>query len=142
MSSPAPPAPRVPGLPSGLVAVVKRACPTCELVAPVLRELAARLPLTVYTQDDLAFPDGLAPRDDTGLAVSYHHRIGRGPALLRVDDGVEVERAIGWHRGDWERLAGVSGLGAGLPEWRPGCGSRSVDPDVAPELAVRFEAHK
>ena len=131
-----------PALPSGLVAVVKRACPTCETVAPVLRQLAECAQLTVYTQDDLAFPEGLAPRDDTGLAVSWHHRIETVPTLLRVEDGAEVERAIGWHRGEWEKLTGVDGLGEGLPEWRPGCGSRSVDPDVAPDLAVRFEGHR
>ena len=47
-----------PPLPDGLVAFVKRACPTCEVVAPVLAQLAreASLPLTVYTQDDPAFP--------------------------------------------------------------------------------------
>jgi hypothetical protein len=133
---------RAPVLPSGLVAVVKRACPTCETVAPVLRDLAARTVLTVYTQDDLGFPDGLTPEDDTGLAVSYHHAIETVPTLLRVENGVEVERAVGWHRGDWEKLTGIAGLGAGLPDWRPGCGSKSVDPDVAPELAVRFGAHR
>jgi len=36
-------------LPDGLVAIVKRDCPTCRLVAPVLAELADRdVPLTVY----------------------------------------------------------------------------------------------
>ena len=131
-----------PALPSGLVAVVKRACPTCETVAPVLRELAARTALTVYTQDDLGFPEGLSAIDDTGLAVSYQHQIETVPTLLRVENGAEVERAVGWHRGDWEKLTGITGLGAGLPEWRPGCGSKSVDPDIAPELAVRFERPK
>ena len=135
-------APRVPALPSGLVAIVKRECPTCVTVAPVLRELAARAVLTVYTQDDLAFPEGLAPEDDTGLAVSYHHRIETVPTLIRVENGVEAERTVGWHRGDWEKLTGIGGLGAGLPEWRPGCGSKSVAPEIAAELAVRFEAHK
>ncbi|TMA36253.1 MAG: thioredoxin family protein [Deltaproteobacteria bacterium] len=133
---------RVPALPSGLVAVVKRECPTCVTVAPVLRELAARTALTVYTQDDLGFPEGLSPEDDTGLAVSYHHQIETVPTLIRVENGVEAERAVGWHRGDWEKLTGIAGLGAGLPEWRPGCGSRSVDPDIAPELGVRFEGHQ
>jgi hypothetical protein len=131
-----------PTLPSGLVAIVKRECPTCEVVAPVLREIAERTALTVYTQDDLSFPEGLTPRDDTGLAVSYHHRVETVPTLIRVEDGAEVDRALGWHRGEWEKLTGIEGLGAGLPEWRPGCGSRSVDPDIAPELAVRFERHR
>lgn len=131
-----------PPLPSGLVAVVKRECPTCELVAPVLRDLDARTELTVYTQDDVAFPEGVSPVDDTGLAVSYHHRIETVPTLLRIEDGREVGRALGWHRGDWEQLTGLTDLGPDLPEWRPGCGSKSVDPDIAPDLAVRFEAHR
>jgi len=40
-----------------LVAIVKRDCPTCRLVAPVLAELAdGALPLTVYSQDDPRSP--------------------------------------------------------------------------------------
>jgi len=133
------PSPR-PALPSGLVAVVKRDCPTCVLVAPVLAELAARTRLTVYSQDDPEFPEGLDAVDDSDLEVSYRHEIEAVPTLLRVEDGVEVERAVGWQRDDWEKLTGARGLGAGLPDWRPGCGSRSVDPDLRPGLRVRFEA--
>jgi hypothetical protein len=121
--------------------VVKRDCPTCVLVAPVLAELAARTKLTVYTQDDPTFPEGLDAVDDRDLEVSYHHEIEAVPTLLRVEDGVEVGRAVGWQRADWEKLTGATGLGAGLPDWRPGCGSRSVDPDVRPGLRVRFEAN-
>ncbi|MDH4075522.1 MAG: thioredoxin family protein [Acidimicrobiia bacterium] len=129
-----------PVLPDGLVAVVKRDCPTCVLVAPVLDELAARgAALTVYTQDDLAFPLTAVPvADDTNLAVSWHHGIETVPTLIRVKDGSEVERTVGWSRSHWEALAHVEGLGAGLPEMRPGCGSLSLDPDLADVLAVRF----
>ncbi len=129
-----------PALPSGLVAFVKRDCPTCRLVEPVLAELAQRTRLRVYCQDDPGFPKGVDVVDDTALAVSWRHRIEAVPTLLRVEDGVERERVLGWDRKEWERLCGVEGLGAGLPEWRPGCGSRSVDPDLAPELAARFGA--
>ena len=123
-----------PALPSGLVAVVKRDCPTCELVVPVLADLAERESLTIYTQDDPSFPDGLASVDDRQLDFSYHHEIEAVPTLLRVDAGREVERTVGWHRGDWEKLTGLRGLGDGLPDSRPGCGSRSQDPDLLPEL--------
>ena len=60
----------------GLVAFVKRDCPTCQLVVPVLEELAddPDVALTVYTQDDPTFPAGLAPVDDTSLDVSFAHR--------------------------------------------------------------------
>ena len=133
------PRPGAPALPAGLVAIVKRDCPTCELVAPVLGELAARGGLTVYSQDDPSFPSGLGAVDDTSLEVSWHHEIEAVPTLLKVAaDGSEEQRAVGWHREEWESLSGLTGLGAELPDWRPGCGSRSVDPDLAPDLAVRF----
>ncbi|MEN8185277.1 MAG: thioredoxin family protein, partial [Myxococcota bacterium] len=137
------PRPDAPALPPGLVAVVKRDCPTCVLVAPVLRELAARTPLTVYSQDDPDFPPDMRPEDDSSLRVSWHHEIEAVPSLLRVDeDGREQARVVGWQRAEWESLSGVPGLGPDLPEWRPGCGSRSVDPDLAPELAARFAGHR
>jgi hypothetical protein len=126
-------------LPDGLVAVVKRDCPTCELVAPVLAGLAAGGGLTVYCQDDPSFPPGVGGVvDDRDLAVSWHHGIETVPTLLRVEGGREVARTVGWSRPDWEDLTGVSPLGADLPGFRPGCGSLSVDPDRADELRVRF----
>ena len=129
-----------PALPDGIVAFVKRDCPTCELVAPLLAELSGRVRLAVYSQDDPAFPVGVEVVDDTTLAASWHYQVEAVPTLLRVEGGVEKERAVGWHRGEWEALCGVPGLGPELPEWRPGCGSLSVDPDRAVELAVRFGA--
>ena len=133
-----------PRLPDGLVAVVKRDCPTCCLVAPVLGEIAAGgRALTVYTQDDPEFPPAVAPRiDDHELVVSWHHHIETVPTLLRVEHGVEVARTEGWSRADWEALAGVTPLGAGLPPHRPGCGSRSVDPSLTDALRARFEGDR
>ncbi len=128
-----------PMLPSGVVAFVKRDCPTCELVVPVLAEIAKRSKLTIFSQDDPAFPEGLDAQDETGLALSWHHGIEAVPTLLRVEEGVEVVRAVGWHRGDWEALTGIRDLGPGLPDSRPGCGSLSVDPTREPELRARFE---
>lgn len=128
-----------PPLPSGLVAFVKRDCPTCVLVAPVLEQIAARAKLTVFSQDDPSFPEGLDAQDETDLARSWHHGIEAVPTLLRVEDGAEVERVLGWHRGEWEALTGIGGLGPALPEMRVGCGSLSVDPTREPELRRRFE---
>jgi hypothetical protein len=119
-------------LPDGLVAIVKRDCPTCRLVEPVLHELAAGgESLTVVSQDDPAFPAGLAPLDDTALAVSFALDLDTVPTLLRLRDGREVDRTVGWSREQWEALTGRTGLGDGLPPQRPGCGSRTRDPDVA-----------
>ena len=125
----------------GLVAVVKRDCPTCELVQPVLRDLAARagLKLRVYSQDDPAFPEGVpGVIDDRPLAFSYRNRIEIVPTLLRFERGEEKARIFGWNRGDWQSLTGVKELGAALPENRPGCGAKNIEPGVVEELAARF----
>jgi hypothetical protein len=104
----------------------------------VLRELAKQVELSVYTQDDLAFPEGVESIDDRELEMSWHWDIEAVPTLIRVEDGEERERALGWQREEWQQLTGVEGLGAGLPDWRPGCGSLSVAPDRVDDLRVRF----
>jgi hypothetical protein len=124
---------------NGLVAVVKRDCPTCVLAAPVLGELAGRGTLVVYTQDDPSFPETVPERmDDTALDVSHRLRIETVPTLIRFELGREVERTVGWHRGDWERLTGITGLGPSLPEMRPGCGAKNVEPGTIERLKIRF----
>jgi hypothetical protein len=129
-----------PPLPDGIVIVVKRECETCQMVVPVLAQLDEATDLTVYTQDDPAFPAAPAATHDADLAVSWHHDIETVPTVIRVVDGVEVERTVGWKRDEWERVTGVDALGEGLPPMRPGCGSMSVDPDLVDELRVRFGA--
>jgi hypothetical protein len=127
-------------LPNGLIVVAKRECPTCLLVEPVLRELAdGEAPLTVYTQDDPAYAAGVGGviLDDT-LETSYRLGIEIVPTLIRVEDGREVERTYGWHRGDWQRITGRSNLGDDLPELRPGCGSKTLEPGIAEDLTIRF----
>ena len=110
--------------------MVKRDCPTCRLVEPVLRRLGA----AVWCQDDAAWFDG----DDTDLELSYRLGIETVPTLLRVQGGRETGRTVGWSREQWEELTGTPGLGDGLPEHRPGCGSLSVDPFRVDELEARY----
>ncbi len=123
-----------PVLPDGLVVVVKEECECCRMVAPLLPRLGA----AVYTQDDPMFPPDVAAIHDADLAVSWHHDIETVPTLIRVEHGAEVERTVGWLREDWQRISGVADLGADLPVMRPGCGSKSVDPDLVDSLRARF----
>jgi hypothetical protein len=117
-----------PELPDGLVAVVRAECPTCTLVRPVLDALGAH----VVSEDDQA-----------GLEMSYRLGVETVPTLLRVEHGRERERTVGWSRERWRALTGSpTAIGAGLPESRPGCGSRTLEPTVAEGLAVRFEGHR
>jgi hypothetical protein len=125
-------------LTDGWVAVVKRDCPTCVLVAPVLEQLAGKGRLTVYSQDDPSFPEGVGVVDDTDLEVSWRLRLTTVPTLIRVEGGQERERTEGWMRERWEALTGVTGLGPDLPDHRPGCGSKSVEWGVEQELERRY----
>lgn len=126
-------------LPDGLVAVVKTDCPTCVSVVPVLGALAGGGALTVVSQDG-DFPLAGAV-EDRGLDLSWRLAIETVPTLLRVEGGREVGRVAGWHRGRWEELTGTAGLGPGLPDVRPGCGSRTLEPGVAEALDVRHRGH-
>lgn len=126
-------------LADGYAVFVKASCPTCHLVAPALARLrAAGLPLTVYTQDDPAFPPGLDAVDDTDLRRSYEVGVEIVPTLLRIEGGAVAETLQGWSRPDWRRVTSVAEVGDGLPEHRPGCGSRTLDPGMPEELAARF----
>lgn len=130
-------------LPEGVVAFVHAECPTCRLVAPVLAELRARgVALTVYTQDDPDFPPGVDAVHDADLRVSWDSEVRAVPTLLRVVQGAVTESLEGWSRAHWERFTGLSGLGEGLPEFQPGCGSLSVDPGNAVWLARRFGSRR
>lgn len=123
----------------GWVAVVKRDCPTCRLVEPVLAQLDLAVGVAVYSQDDPSFPEKVARVvDDTDLDVSYRLGIEAVPTLLRFSGGEEKARTVGWSRAAWEELTGVAGLGEDLPDFRPGCGSRTLDPEVADALRVRY----
>ena len=123
----------------GLVLVVKRDCPTCQLIVPVAGALAERGMLNgLYSQDDPGFPEALVVIDDRDLEASFQLDIDIVPTLVRRKDGKETARAIGWHRGEWQNLTGLNDLGADLPDERPGCGSLSVAPGMAEELTARF----
>jgi hypothetical protein len=127
-------------LPDGLIVIAKRECPTCLLVEPLLHELAqGDLPLTVYVQDSDDYAAGLPGTvHDATLEQSYRLKAEFVPTLIRVEDGREVARTFGWHRGDWQQISGRPGLGAALPELRPGCASMTLDPGIAEALLLRF----
>ena len=81
---------------NGLIAIVKRDCPTCVMVTPVLQEILQTNDLKIYSQDDPKFPDGVdGVADDTTLDVSYTLDIEIVPTLVRFEDGKEIDRTYG-----------------------------------------------
>ncbi len=119
---------------------VKRDCPTCALVEPVLADLQGEgRALKVWCQDDPAFPASVTGvGEDADLEQSWRHAIETVPTVIRLEGGEERERTVGWDRAEWQRLFGADALAADLPDFRPGCGSKSVEPGMAETLALRF----
>ena len=118
--------------------IVKKDCPTCTLIEPLIPLLADQLDggLSVYVQDDPAFPDNFNAVDDRELEFSWRHGIEIVPTLLR-DDGEGSERVFGWDRAEWREFTGIGNLGEELAPHRPGCGSRTLDPGMPEKLAAR-----
>jgi len=131
-------------MPDGLIVVAKADCPTCRLVEPLLTELAAAGALTVYVQDSAEYAATL-PGTLYDQTLEHSWRLGAEfvPTLIRVENGQEVARTHGWHKGDWRAISGLGEtlgktLDEDLPEMRPGCGSKTLEPGIAESLELAF----
>jgi len=123
-----------PIFPDGLVVIVKRDCPTCVMVEPVLLALHSGFAgsVTMYSQDDPHFPESIGGAlDDRDLVASFSLDIDTVPTIVRFEGGHEVARAVGWSRDHWGAVSGIHSLGPELPPHRPGCGSLTHDPAIA-----------
>ena len=124
---------------TGFIAVVKRDCATCRLIEPVFCQLMNSAALQIHSQDDPSFPDSVNDViDERELELSYRLEIEIVPTLIQFQDGEEMARLVGWKRDEWRRLTSLPMLGAGLPEYSPGCGSKSVEPGMPEKLAYKF----
>ena len=124
---------------SGFLMVVKKDCNTCRLIETAIAELQNSCALRVISQDDPYFPAGVRDMiDDRELEWSYRLQIEMVPTLIECHDGVEQARLVGWLRDEWRSLTGLSTLGDGLPQFSPGCGSRTVEPGMPESLAYKY----
>ncbi|MGE0557233.1 MAG: thioredoxin family protein [Burkholderiales bacterium] len=109
-------------LQDGLVVFSKRGCPTCMMIEGEMQRAAGELRhFQVVSQDDPQFPSGVAAIvDDRELDHSWLNNIEFMPTLVRFEAGREVERVVGWDREGWQRLTGITDLGAQHPKIKPG----------------------
>ena len=123
--------------------VVKKDCPTCALIEPVIKQLLDTFnnSLTIYVQDDPSFPESGADKiDDSSLEFSYKQNIEIVPTLIRSGDGLDEQaRIFGWDKSQWQECTGSENLGANLADFKPGCGSKTQDPGMTEILTLRFD---
>jgi peroxiredoxin len=144
-----------------LLAFVKEDCPTCGLSMPLIeaahRAFGSAVDVWAIGQDTPG-NEILIERhaltvpmlDDDALAVSYAYDLDTVPSVFLADgQGHVLSSFIGFGRDDWrtllDELALLTTLDVpevdwdALPESRPGCGSRSVEPGIAERLAAEAE---
>ena len=122
--------------------VIKKDCPTCEMIETVLAELIATYPgkVTIYVQDDPSFPESIESKiDDTSLEFSYRNNIEIVPTLICSSESKESARTYGWDKAEWRRLTNLSSLGESLDSFKPGCGSKTLEPGMEEQLIARFD---
>jgi hypothetical protein len=150
-----------PGSGQALICFVKEDCPTCKTVMPILeachKAFGASIDVHLVGQnvdgnlqliDEFALSAPLL--DDSRLKVSFAYDVEIVPTLILSDpQGRELTRQEGFVREEWQNL--LTGLSDVLelpapevdwkqfPEWRPGCGSLSVDPLIADRLQAEAE---
>ena len=112
------------------------------MIEPVLIELLAHYPgnVSVYVQDDPSFPKSLENKiDDTLLEFSYKNNIEIVPTLICSIQSKETDRTFGWDKLEWQKLTKLSSLGKDLDDFKPGCGSKTLEPGMEEHLAARFD---
>jgi hypothetical protein len=132
-----------------LLALVKHDCPVCDQLLPHLDAAAAGgAPVRILSQSDAGETEAQArrvgleatPALDEDLELSQRYDPDAVPALILLEAGEERGRVEGLHReriAELARRAGATLALDGLPEMRPGCASKTRDPDVAARLAAR-----
>lgn len=132
-----------------ILCFVKQDCPTCQLVMPVLQSLYsqdARIIAIGQTADgnqqmleeyQLTMP----LLDDSKLKVSFAFDIDTVPTTIAVDGNGNIgEHLIGFVKEEWQSFYKDQNINwEDLPDWRPGCGSLSVDPIIADRLRAEAE---
>jgi hypothetical protein len=132
-----------------LLAFVKHDCPVCDQVLPALDAVReAGIPLRILSQSDRADTAEQArrlelravPELDDELELSAEFDPDAVPAVVLLENGDESGRVEGLDRDALVALVARAGgqlSVEGLPERRPGCASKTRDPDVAARIAAR-----
>ncbi len=144
-----------------IVCFVKEDCPTCREVMPVIDSMAVAMAnqidffiLGQTLEGNKILEEEFSPSfsilDDSQLKVSFGADVETVPTLFVADSRGNIESSlVGFVKEDWRALVKELIVDNGLnepnvdwetlPDWRPGCGSLSVDPMHAEKLRAEAE---
>jgi len=152
---------RFPTARPSLIAFIKEDCHTCNLAAPLLEafhlawgEAADVLVLGQSTEGNDILQDRhgftLPFLDDSACKTSFAWDFEIVPAVYWIGaDGVVKTKLEGFVREEWQALdrqiaadldaAPAAIAWADLPDWRPGCGSKHLDPEIHDKLQAEAD---
>lgn len=152
---------RFPGKRASLICFVKDDCDTCNTAAPVLEALHKAYSDQVDVQLIAQSGDAnavFAKRhnlsmpilDDRSCKTAFEWDVESVPSVFWINaDGSTLSKFEGFIRADWETLAAdmsaqtalpIAQINwASLPEWRPGCGSKHLDPAIYDKLRAEAD---
>lgn len=139
----------IPGYQSGkraLLVFFETDCPTCQLALPYLNAISGHdVQVLGISQDDeeatrnfvrqmgIRYP----VQRDQGLALSRAYGPQSVPAIYLLDEAGQIENTlIGFDKKGLNELAATLGYepiapaNDGAPAWKPGCGSRHLEPQI------------
>ncbi len=144
-----------------LLCFLKDDCPTCQIALPILdafhRAYGEHIDIIAIDQSDPS--DGgvyvdqktdITILDDSRCKTAFDYDIETVPTLIfSGEQGIVETSVIGFVKQEWqsleERLGSASQRApaevhwSDLPDWRPGCGSKSLDPAINDRLRAEAE---
>lgn len=146
---------------ASLVCFVKEDCETCNTAAPVLEALhkafGSKVDVLLIAQSgdaNATFAERhsltMPLLDDSACKAAFEWDIESVPSVFWIDAAGAVQSHFeGFIRADWEALAAQMSTQTGLPAvqtdweslpaWRPGCGSKHLDPSVYDKLRAEAD---
>jgi len=144
-----------------LICFVKEDCETCNTAAPVINAFHTAYGDTANVWMVSQSADGsvilkdrhgltLPILDDSDLKTSFAYDFNIVPAVFWCPDGKAAETQFeGFVKQEWrdldQAIASTLGGSAGeidwdaLPDWRPGCGSKHLDPEINDRLRAEAD---
>ncbi len=144
-----------------LICFVKEDCETCNTAAPVINVFHATYGdkanvwmISQSADGSVILKDrhglNLPILDDSDLKTSFAYDFNIVPAVFWCPDGKTAETSFeGFVKQEWrdvdQTMASTLGVSAGkidwdaLPDWRPGCGSKHLDPEINDRLRAEAD---
>jgi peroxiredoxin len=146
---------------ASLICFLKEDCETCNTAAPVLeafhKAYGANVDVLLISQSGDDTPPfvqkhglSMPVLDDRNCKAAFAWDIESVPAVYWIDAaGNTVTTFEGFIRADWEALSAELSVASdlplaqidweSLPAWRPGCGSKHLDPSVFDKLRAEAD---